>query len=57
MCKSLKDVYEKQQSEAAKRKSQEEKRMYTATELVLFLFEGKTGSVTPTLYTEELCHL
>lgn len=25
MCKSLKDVYEKQQSEAAKRKSQEEK--------------------------------
>lgn len=57
MCKSLKDVYEKQQSEAAKRKSQEEKRMYTATELVLLLFEGKTGSVTPTLYTEELCHL
>lgn len=57
MCKSLKDVYEKQQSEAAKHKSQEEKRMYTATELVLLLFEGKTGSVTPTLYTEELCHL
>lgn len=55
MCKSLKDVYEKQQSEAAKHMSQEEKSMYKSVELLRSLCERKKGSVA--LGTKELGHL
>lgn len=39
ICKNLKDIYEKQQLEAAKEKSEEENSMYIKTELTLLLIE------------------
>lgn len=50
MCKSLKDVYEKQQSEAAKHKKQEEKSMYPSRAYaVLSRVTGRLG-VTDSTY-------
>lgn len=44
LCKHLKDIYEKQQLEAAKGKSEEEKSTYIKSELIPLLSKERNGT-------------